>query len=355
MKVRVDKIASATRNVTLQREVTVSGDIVCAEGYVLAARVLNDKAVYDTLELLSGRMSQVCKGDVIVGVLGARNALRGYSGVVPEALRPGDTVQLLNLGGVLGCCTGFNPDVGEPFNAEVLGAVLSFPSFTSRIGVPAHVRGGPVKPRETLGEGPPLVIVTGTCMNAGKTRATCEIIKGLSRIGRKVGAAKLSGISLMRDTLEMADFGAVQALSFSDAGVVSTSPSNVVPVAKGVVHELWAQRPDAVVVEFGDGIMGEYGVLELLSDAELMAPVRAHVLAANDPVGAWGAIEFLRGKCPKVDVVCGPATDNRAGTRFIEGRLGIAAANALRDGHRLARLVMSRLGWDGDSVVGESP
>lgn len=354
MKFKVDKIASATRNVTLQREVTVSGDIVCAEGYVLAVRVLNDKAVYNTLELLTGRMSQVCKGDIVAGVLGARNALRGYSGVVPDTLRAGDIVQILNLGGVLGRCTGFNPDVGEPFNAEVLGAVLSFPSFTSRIGVPAHVHDGPVTPRDTLGDGPPVVIVTGTCMNAGKTRATCEIIKGLSRTGRRVSAAKLSGISLMRDTLEMADFGATQALSFTDAGVVSTNPTNVVRVAKGVIHELWAHRPDAVVVEFGDGIMGEYGVLELLSNAELMAPVRAHVLAANDPVGAWGAVEFLRGRCPAVDVICGPATDNRAGTRFIEERLKVAAANALRDGQRLSALVMQRLGWDESQRPGES-
>ena len=51
-------------------------------------------------------------GDVIVGVLGHRNALQGYSGVVPDAVALGQRLQLLNLGGVIGQCTSANIERG---------------------------------------------------------------------------------------------------------------------------------------------------------------------------------------------------------------------------------------------------
>jgi hypothetical protein len=52
----------------------------------------------------------------------------------------GDTINVLNLGGILGRCTSVNPDIGAPFSAEVLGAVLTFPELGDRIGRPAHIR-----------------------------------------------------------------------------------------------------------------------------------------------------------------------------------------------------------------------
>ena len=125
--VLLDKIASVTRACGLKREVRVSADIPCEEGVVVAVRVLNDKSTYSKLELPSGRMAQVKKGDVIAGALGHRHALFGYSGHLPERLAPGDIVSLLNMGGVIGICDSVNPDLGPPFECEVLGAVLHFP------------------------------------------------------------------------------------------------------------------------------------------------------------------------------------------------------------------------------------
>ena len=60
-------------------------------------------------------------------------------------------------------------------------------------------------------------------MNAGKTAAACAMRAGvLSRAGYRVGGAKLTGVSLMRDTLAMRDYGAEVALDFTDAGIVCT-------------------------------------------------------------------------------------------------------------------------------------
>ena len=134
----VDKIASVAQHNDLGSELRLSKDIPCEEGVLVAAKVLNSKSRYNQLELTSGRMATVNQGDVIVGALGHRKALRGYSGHLPKSLKPGDNIQILNIGGVLGICDSANPDVGAPFNCEVLGTVLSFPYLGERIGVPAR-------------------------------------------------------------------------------------------------------------------------------------------------------------------------------------------------------------------------
>src|SRR6266576_2230734 len=123
----VDKVASVTQACGLAREVRVSGDIPAEEGVVVAVEVLTNKSTYNTLELTSGRMAKVSKGDIVVGALGHRKALFGYSGHIPETLKPGDVIQMLNIGGVLGICDSATPDKGKPFDCKVLGTVLTFP------------------------------------------------------------------------------------------------------------------------------------------------------------------------------------------------------------------------------------
>ena len=123
----VDKIASVAQHNNLASELRLSDDIPCEEGVLVAVRVLNNKSRYNQLELTSGRMATVNKGDIVVGALGHRKALRGYSGHLPTTLSKGDTIQILNIGGVVGVCDSANPDVGQPLNCEVLGTVLEFP------------------------------------------------------------------------------------------------------------------------------------------------------------------------------------------------------------------------------------
>ena len=108
-RVRLDRIASSTRNAHLGEEVIVGDEIIAAEGYVLAVRILEDKPTYNTVEDLTGRMVPLRAGDVLAGTLGARRALRGYAGEVPAHLAIGDSVHVLNLGGILGRCTSVNP------------------------------------------------------------------------------------------------------------------------------------------------------------------------------------------------------------------------------------------------------
>ena len=135
----VDKVASVAQACGLSHEVRISTDIPSEEGVVVVVEVLTNKSTYNTLELTSGRMAKVRKGDIVVGALGHRKALFGYSGHIPESVKPGDTIQMLNIGGVLGACDSINPDKGQPFDCRVLGVVLRFPYLGERIGVPARV------------------------------------------------------------------------------------------------------------------------------------------------------------------------------------------------------------------------
>ena len=343
-RIRLDRIASSTRNAALSPEVIVGDEILASEGYVLAVRILADKSTYNTVEDVTGRMLELRGGDVLAGTLGTRRALRGYAGVVPSHISVGDTIEVLNLGGILGQCTSMNPDIGPPFRAEVLGAILAFPDLGDRVGRPAHIKDHAVPPADTLESTVPVVYVAGTCMNAGKTVAATELVRGLTRGGCRVAAAKLTGVSLMRDALSMVDAGAVAALTFNDVGIASTHPGVTVTTAKGIFNRLAGAKPDVIVAELGDGILGEYGVQDILRDAELMGVGAAYVMAAPDPVACWGATELMRTQFGlPITVITGPATDNEVGQVYIQTGLGLPAHNARRDAAGLLSVVRTSL------------
>ena len=223
----VDKLASVAQHSDLGHELRLSPEIPCEEGVLVAVRVLNNKTRYNQLELTSGRMATVNQGDVVVGALGHRKALRGYSGHLPATLKTGDTIQLLNIGGVLGMCDSANPDVGPPFNCEVLGTVLHFPYLGERIGVPARAGATQLDIDATLNtNGVPVVVLAGTCMDSGKTAAACAIVGRLRHLGLNVAACKATGVSLRRDILAMEDAGAAESMIFSDLGIVTTTAKN---------------------------------------------------------------------------------------------------------------------------------
>jgi len=331
-RLKLDRIASSTRNARLTPEVFVGAEVIAEEGYILAVRIKDDKSSYNTVEDPSGRMIPLRAGDVLAGTLGSRRALKGYAGVVPETIAPGDTINVLNMGGVLGRCTSSHPDHGAPFSAEVLGAVLVFPALGDRVGRPAHIRNGAILPAEVLTSRVPVIYIAGTCMNAGKTAAAIELTRGLTRAGRRVAAAKLTGVALMRDTLAMMDAGAVAAATFNDAGAASTHAGMTVPVARGVFNHLAAAGPDVIVAELGDGILGDYGVQDILRDPGLMGLACAIVMAAPDPVGCWGSVTLMKEVFGlRVDVITGPATDNEVGRDYVRGALGLPAFNAFKD------------------------
>jgi len=337
MSIILDKIASSTARLALPREVEISPHVEAKEGNVLAVRALMEKSVYDRLELTTGRMAKINKGDVMAGTLGYRRALKGFVGTIPDSIHVGDTIHVLNIGGVLGICIGKNPDVGSPLEVEVLGAVMMD-------GSPANIARNAIPPREDLPACPPLVVVAGTCMSAGKTAAASEIVKRFAQSGTRVAAAKLSGVAALRDTLDMEDHGAFATLSFLDCGLPSTARvADLAPYARAILGELASRNPDVIVLELGDGILGDYHVGSFFQHSDLLAATKAVVMCANDLVAAWGAKKLMEEWKIPITVVSGPVTDNQTGTDYITQELKLPAANAKSDGRTLFGIVYEEI------------
>jgi hypothetical protein len=345
----VDKIASVTQALEFNHELRLSGDIPAEEGVVIVAEILNNKANYNTLELTSGRMAKVGKGDIVVGALGPRRALFGYSGHVPASVKPGDVIQMLNIGGVMGICDSATPDKGKPFDCRVLGVVLQFPYLGERIGLPARVGMRQLDFNAKLDTGSvPVVALAGTCMEAGKTAAAAAIVGRMRHRGLVVDAFKATGVSLRRDILAFSDAGARRTMIFTDLGVVTTTARTGPALTRTMLTELAAGRPDAVVFELGDGLLGTYGVDAILDCADIRKSLTAVVLSANDPVAAWGGVKLLRERF-HVDpcAVTGPSTDNQVGVEIIEQQMRVPAFNALSNAAALGDFVIEALGIAG--------
>jgi len=253
---------------------------------------------------------------------------------------------MLNIGGVLGICDSANPDKGKPFDCRVLGVVLQFPYLGERIGVPA--RAGYRRLDYGAGldtKGVPVVALAGTCMEAGKTAAACSIVSRMRHRGLVVDAFKATGVSLRRDILAMADAGARNTMIFTDLGVITTTPQTGPALTRTMLTELSAARPDVIVFELGDGLMGTYGVDSILSCDDIKRVLNGVVLSANDPVAAWGGVRLLRERFGiEPCVVTGPATDNAVGVEIIEQQMQVPAFNALSSGAALGDRVIDALG-----------
>ena len=354
VKVRVveaDKIGSVVSKLRLQRQLAVVGERRRARvGDAVVVRALTDSATYNQLELPSGRLAKINPGDVVVGALGSRRALKGFVGDVPEWVGAGDRLHLLNMGGVIGCCTGHHSSLSDAIEVEVIGFVYDEEMRARNIADAA------LPLRETLSAScAPLVVIAGACMNSGKTYAATEIVRQATRAGLRVAAAKLSGVACLRDTLHMADHGAVATASFLDAGLPSTvGVGDLAPVAKAIITKLDESEPDLIVIELGDGILGGYSVESVFDDAELRAATTALVFCASDYVGAWGGIELFRRRGIRVDVVAGSVTDSQMGEDYVEREFGVPAGNAKRNGARLFELIKNRVSSFQFSVFSEA-
>lgn len=107
-------------------------------------------------------------------------------------------------------------------------------------------------------------------------------------------------------------------------------------MAKGLIKHLNTFNPDLIVLEFGDGIIGAYGVDSLLMDKEIQKFTSVHVVAAQDFMGCWAADHFFRKRYSRgISIITGPVTDNLVGVQFIQNTMGIRAVNAVSDAAKL--------------------
>lgn len=321
-------------------------------GDVVAAEVLNENPAYPSVELPDGSLVRIHPGDRLVGALGSRSALHGYVGTMPESLAAADTLALLNMGGVMGRFVDSTSSLGEPIRVRYLGTVAD------RDGV-VNLSRAALAPATTIATSRPIVLAIGTCMNVGKTTTLARLIESATRMGYRVGAAKLAGVAAVRDLCKFEAAGAVDVKSFLDCGLPSTVDAvDLVTVAKTVLNAL---EGDLAIVELGDGVVGRYHVESILTDAEIMGHITAVVVCAADIMAAYGAKIYLDKLGVRIDAFSGIATENVAGSTYIEQWLGVPAINGVKEADRLfAALglppaIPRREGWSletGEGVTG---
>ncbi len=332
LRVRPDKIGSVCGPFDVGPYLSISQQPVAGDGVAVLCRVKTARQEYGHLELCSGRTAILVPGDLILGVLGSRAALRGFCGRPPETLAVGDTLSLLNQGGVIGVSEGRTVGLGNPIELEVMGTPLreEQPLRLSDYALPVVER--------LPAQMPPVLGVWGTCMHAGKTTAAAVIIHYLRGQGKRVHAGKATGVACIRDLLLFSDNGASATASFLDCGVPSTChQADVAGITRNLLGHLAAEEPDLIVLEMGDGLLGSYGVDEILADEELVGCFCGAVLAANDIIGGWAGATRLTEHGIEVRVITGPATDNLGGEQKLE-QLGFPAANIFRDSARVCEL-----------------
>ena len=337
MFIDIDKVGSAISPLTLGKRVRVTGSNEQPRvGDVIAVRALTESVTYGNLELPSGRLAKINSGDVLLGVLGRRRALKGFVGDVPATVSAGDSLHLLNMGGVIGECTGHHSSLSDAIAVQVIGTVCD------ELGLPMNIGEAGLFAADSLATSAPIIAVAGSCMNSGKTVAAVEIIRQAANAGLKVAGVKLTGIACLRDTLNMQDHGAFVTASFLDCGLPSTVDCEDLPgVAKALLNHVTTFEPDLIVVELGDGIVGGYGVGAILADVEIKQAISSLIFCASDYVGVIGGAEVLKGFGIEIDVVAGSVTDSQMGEDFVRGQLGMEAGNARRDGAQLFRLAQN--------------
>ena len=142
----------------------------------------------------------------------------------------------------------------------------------------------------------------------------------------------------------MEDHGAFATLSFLDCGLPSTAHvRDLAPYARAILSDLAAKNPDVIVVELGDGILGDYRVGTFFGDPDLVRATKAVVMCANDLVAAWGAQKLMEQWKIPITIVSGPVTDNQTGTEYIVQELHLPAANAKTDGRALFGVVYEEI------------
>ena len=214
--INTKKIGSVLKNINNIDELSISNLIDCSQGQLIAVKVISVNPNYNKLELISGRITELTEGDIIVGALGNRIASSGMTGSVPSELNKHDKIHILNLGGVIGNCKDFNILLGPATECEVLGSIID--KTNKQLNLVDYSK---IKENKILNKIPSIAVI-GTGIDSGKTTVTSFIIKTLSNYYKKINACKLAGTASQKDLYSYEDNGAYKTSDFVDYGLPST-------------------------------------------------------------------------------------------------------------------------------------
>ena len=269
------------------------------------------------IQLPTGRRRSLFLGDHVILCYGNRYAPRQFEAVVPKSLEP---CHLVAAGGMAGKALSWHDKLHRG------------PTEITPIGLVADARGKRLNVRDWAlladdvvdFEGPPVIAVAGTAMNAGKTTTAAFLGHGLIRAGLKVGFAKLTGTGAGGDPWLLHDAGVSPVLDFTDAGYASTymvPPAEIERILTTLVSRIQQAGVHAILLELADGLF-QQETSRLLCSPLFRRLTDAILFSAGDAMGAAAGVDWLRRQRLPVAAVSGVLT-----TSPLQMREAVTATN----------------------------
>lgn len=280
------KWAFTTRRVNHQDVQELLPDVSKAASGDLVLAQITSVGSHKRIQLASGRNSDSHVGDFVVLCCGARYAPDQFEGI---AKVPADKADLLAGGGVIGCMRKSHGRMSKPTQLKPLGLLAD--ASCQAININRYKVPGIAKHPNI-----PVIAVTGTAMNSGKTTSAFSLVNGLVKSNKKVAAIKVTGTGAFGDFNAFLDAGADIVLDFTDAGMVTTYQqplSRILNGALDLLNEAKNAGADVAVVELGDGIL-QNEAWELLTCQAFKNLVNGIIFAAPDALSAIAGVGLMQ-------------------------------------------------------------
>lgn len=280
------KRAYTTRRVPDERMQRLLRDVAPEPGDLVLARVTR-VGQHQHIEQVTGRRAKLWRDDEIIVAYGNRYAPDQFEALVPNDLGPCD---LVAGGGVAARVCTQHPAMKAATRIEPIGLLAD------QAGRHVNLSDHALRLVTIEGPLPPVLAVVGCAMNAGKTTTAAGAIRGLSRNGMRVGAAKVTGTGSGGDRWAMVDAGAAVVLDFTDAGHASTfglTGTRLTQLLPLLISQLAAHKTDAIVLELSDGLFQQETAAMVESEA-FARLVNGVLFAADGAMGAKAGTDWLR-------------------------------------------------------------
>jgi hypothetical protein len=279
--------AYATRRADANALCALRTDLVPSAGDLVLARVAK-LGQHFRLHLPNGRSKALWPGDEIVVAYADRYAPSQYEAVVPHDLGP---CNLAASGGIAARVIASHGKLSKrPTELEPIGLICADAEApASNVADFALAECPPARRLMTT------VAVVGSAMDSGKTSALAHLARGISRLGVRVGYAKLTGTAAGGDPWSLVDAGADPVLDFTDLGFASTSRV-ATPALERVCEQLTRQLQRAgaevALLEIADGLF-QPETAALLASSRVRALIDGMLYASVDALGAAHGARLL--------------------------------------------------------------
>jgi len=243
------------------------------------------------IESRSARLHTLNIGTHSVFVFGNRYSPDQYEGLVPDSYS--EHVALFSQGGVIGKVHVQNQLIGVPTRVRVLGYICDAEGHVVNTKDFTLVR---PKSNARKKKRAKMILCIGTTMNSGKTYAAAACCYGISSMGKKVRAAKITGTASLKDILLMNDCGAEHIADFTYFGYPSSyrmEPDKLLWMFQSFDMKYGNNPNNYLVIEFADGILQRETAM-LLRMPEVRNRIHKIVFCGPDSSAIYGGIHILK-------------------------------------------------------------